>query len=115
MQRLKAMIADIPYEQAVHSEAVYHNVLYLLFTLLGQATYSERHVNNGRLDMVVKVPGYIYVFEFKMNQSVAKAMEQINSRAYDEPFKADGCKVLKIAVNFASDKRNIESWAVEQA
>lgn len=112
MQRLKSMIAMIPYEQAVQSEAVYHNVLYLLFTMLNYQTHSETHINNGRTDMVVKTRDYIYIFEFKFNQSVTRAMSQINSRHYDEPYKADGRQIIKVGVAFSSDERNIQSWTI---
>lgn len=114
MQRLQSMIAHIPYEQAVQSEAVYHNVLYLLFTMLGYQTESECHMNNGRTDMVVKTRQYIYIFEFKFNENVAKAMCQINRRQYDKPYQADGRQIVKVAVNFASDQRNIADWIVEK-
>ena len=113
MQRLKSMISSIPYEQAIQSESVYHNVLYLLFTMLNYQTETETHLNNGRTDMVVKTRDYIYIFEFKFNQPVAKAMSQINSRHYDEPYKADGRKIIKIGVNFSPDERNIQDWNAE--
>ena len=41
-------------------------------------------------------------------------MRQINDRHYDAPYKADGCKIVKIGVNFSSKERNIDSWLVEK-
>lgn len=115
MRRLQSLLAKIPYEQAREVEAVYHNALYLLFTMLGYRTECECSMNQGRTDMVVFTKRYIYVFEFKLNRSAAEAMAQINSRLYDSPYQSDGRRIIKVGVNFASDRRNIESWVVENA
>lgn len=114
IERLQALIARNPYEQAADTEATYHNLLYLLFTLLGYFTDSENHMSHGRSDLVVKTRNHIYIFEFKLNESAEAAMRQINDRHYDSPYKADGRKIVKIGVNFSSEERNINEWAVEE-
>ena len=114
MERLKALISDIPYEQARQSEAIYHNVLFLLFTMLGYRTESEHHMSQGRSDLMVKTDSYIYLFEFKYDGTAEAAMRQINERQYDAPYKADGREIVKIGVNFSSKERNIDEWIVEK-
>lgn len=113
MERLKALIADIPYEQARQSEATYHNVLYLLFTVLGYRTECEHHMSRGRSDLTVMTDRYIYLFEFKYDGTAEEALRQIEERQYDAPYKADGREIVRIGVNFSSGDRNIDRWIVQ--
>ena len=113
MERLKALISSIPYEQARQSEATYHNVLFLLFTVLGYRTESEHHMSRGRSDLMVQTDHYIYLFEFKYDGTAEEALRQIDERQYDAPYKADGREIVKIGVNFSSNDRNIDHWLVK--
>lgn len=112
IQRLKSLFANIPHEQMLKTEAAFHNVIFLLFTLLGYITESEHHVNTGISDLVIKTPGRVYIFEFKLNSTAKAAMEQINSRHYDEPYRAEGRQIIKVGINFSTAARNIDDWEV---
>lgn len=68
---------------------------------------------SGRIDLRVKTPEYLYLFEFKVNRSAREAMDQINSRDYLLPFRADGCKLIKVGANFDDAIRSISDWIVE--
>ena len=114
LERLKTLIANVPFEQARHCEAIYNNVLFLLFTMLGYRTESEHHMNRGRSDLMVKTPRYIYLFEFKYDGSAEDALRQIDERHYDAPYKADGREIVKIGVNFSPTTRNIDAWLIER-
>ena len=115
MKRLKALIAKNPYEHTEHFEAVYHNILFVLFTLLGYQTESECHYNRGRADMVVKTGGFVYIFEFKLDKAAEKAICQIADKGYSESFEADVRKVFRIGVNFSSAERNITDIKIEES
>jgi hypothetical protein len=68
----------------------------------------------GRADMVMFLPETIYVFEFKIDNSVSEALAQIESKGYAIPYEADGRRVVKVGVTFSSQTRTIEDWkAVE--
>ena len=114
MNRLKALFSKNPYEQAADAETTYHNLIFLLFTLLGYYSDSESHMNHGRSDLVVKTRRHIYVFEFKLDESAEIALCQINERGYAEPYQSDGREVVKIGVNFSSKERNIDGWLIEK-
>ncbi|MBP5495795.1 MAG: PD-(D/E)XK nuclease domain-containing protein, partial [Bacteroidales bacterium] len=66
----------------------------------------------GRMDMVVQTADYIYIFEFKLDESADKALEQIEEKQYALPFAQDPRKLYKIGVNFSSKTRRIEGWEV---
>ena len=113
MHRLHALLASVPHEQAFYAEATYHNIIFLLFTLLKRDVHTELHNNLGDTDLVVRANRFVYVFEFKFNKSVAKAMQQINDKKYAEPWQTENCDVFKIAVNYSVEERNI-TWLVEK-
>ena len=68
---------------------------------------------SGRINLRVKTPEYLYLFEFKVNRSAREAMDQINSRDYLLPFRADGSKIIKVGANFDDAIRSISDWIVE--
>ena len=72
----------------------------------------ERHTSDGRMDMVVQTNDYIYIFEFKIDQSAEIALAQIEERQYAKPFAMDDRKLYRIGVNFSSATRGITEWKV---
>jgi len=128
MTSLKAFFAAIPYDamkQENRDEQYYQHVFYLLFTLMGQFVQTEVKNNKGRADAVVKTADNIYVFEFKINDSLScgegrggaataeDALKQINSKDYAIPYTADHRKVVKIGVEFSQTERGVKRWVIE--
>lgn len=111
--RLQAFFADFPYELNSKTERHYQVVFYLVFKLLGQFTEAEARSAKGRADTVVKTRDYIYVFEFKLDGDVAQAMRQIEEKGYLLPYSADGRRLVKVAVSFSAEERNMEEWRIE--
>lgn len=68
---------------------------------------------SGRIDLMIKTPEYLYLFEFKVNKSAEGAMAQINDRDFLLPFRADGRKIIKVGANFDDAIRSISAWLVE--
>jgi hypothetical protein len=128
MISLKAFFAAIPYDaikQENRDEQYYQHVFYLLFTLMGEFVQTEVKNNKGRADAVVKTADNIYVFEFKMNNSLPleegrggaataeDALKQINSKDYAIPYTADHRKLVKIGVEFSQTEKGIKRWLIE--
>ena len=119
---LKAMqefISTIPYQEntlkdAPTTEGHFTAMLYVMFSLLN--VYVESQVRNakGRLDILIKTDTTIYVMELKMNGDLDKALEQIDEKDYTIPFKSDGRKVVKVAINFSTEDRTIKEWKIEK-
>ena len=114
LRRLQSFFADTTYEQIPDMEIYYGNVLFIVFKLAGMYVKSEYHTSNGRADLVMQTDKYIYVMEFKLDQSAETALQQINEKQYALPFITDTRKLFKIGVNFSSAKRNIDRWIVEE-
>jgi hypothetical protein len=113
-KRLSSLFADTPYELVKDLENHYQNVLFIVTKLMGFYVKAEYHTSEGRIDLVLQTPDYIYVMEFKLNGTAEEALAQINDKNYALPFAADGRRLIKIGVNFSSQTRNIERWIIEQ-
>ena len=110
MERLRAFFADIPYELNDRTEQHYQIIFYLVFKLLGQYIEAEVRSARGRADAVVKTTDYIYVFEFKLDGSVDKALQQIDDKGYLIPYTVDGRQLVKVGADFNKEDRNIGEW-----
>ena len=111
---LTALFARITYTSTNTAfEHYFQTVIYLVFTLLGKFTICEMHTFNGRIDCKVETRNYIYLFEFKRDDTAEAALTQINSKDYALPFKADSRRLFKIGVSFDSSARRLADWLAE--
>lgn len=112
LSRLQTFFCNIPYELVTDLEKHYQNVLFIVSSLMGFYVDAEFHTNRGRADLILKTSDFIYIMEFKLDGTVKEAIRQIEERGYAEPFAHDSRKLIKLAVNFSSQTRNIEEWKV---
>lgn len=112
---LTALFANITYTLETDPfEHYFQAVIYLVFTLLGKFVQCEMHTYSGRIDCVVQTKHYIYLFEFKRDDTAEAALAQIDSKDYTLAFTADSRKLYKIGVSFDSSKRELVDWKVEE-
>lgn len=93
-------------------EGFYEYTMYLIFSMLNVYVRTQVKCAGGRVDMVVWMPGKTYVFEMKVSGTAREALEQIDSKNYALPFKAEGREVVKIGVKFNKDTRTPEEWVI---
>lgn len=115
MNILESIFARIPYEEEKkHSyEQEWRNEVYLIFMLMGENARCEVHSSAGRADCIVEAKDYVYLFELKLDKSADEALTQIEEKEYANAYKADPRRILKVGVNFSSEKRNVEEWKYE--
>ena len=110
---LTSLFAGIPYTVKEDPfEHYFQTVIWLVFTLLGKFAECEMHTYSGRIDCRVLTRGYIYLFEFKRDDTAEKALKQIDTKDYALPFVADERRIFKIGVSFDSDTRKLVGWEV---
>lgn len=110
----RALFASITYTAGdTLFEHYFQTVIYITLTLLGQYAHCEQHTNTGRIDCTVETGDYVYIFEFKRDDSADNALKQINDMHYADPYLADSRKLYKIGVNFDSRTRQMAGWKVE--
>ena len=114
--RFIALFANLPYP-ANPSDTVlerdFQNVVYLTFLLLGQFVKVEQHSAKGRADCIVETDEYVYIFEFKRDDSAENAIAQIDEAGYAKPYEADSRTLIKIGAVFSSEERMLIEWLVK--
>ena len=112
-QLINDLFQTIPHQLFIgEKENLYHALIHLLFTYLGQYVASEVSTLRGRADAVVQTDTHAYIFEFKLDDSAEAALAQIRSRDYAAPFRAGSMEVVAIGVNFSSEEKRIVGWEV---
>ncbi|MBR1684416.1 MAG: ATP-binding protein [Clostridia bacterium] len=110
-----ALFAGIPYPtNDVPFEHDFQSVFYITLTLLNQYVDCEQHTSMGRIDCVVRTLNYVYLFEFKRDDSAEAALKQIDDMHYADTYVADRRKLVKIGANFDSETRQLNGWKVEE-
>ncbi len=82
-------------------------------TLIGIDAKAEMHTSDGRIDILIETPKFIYIIELKYDSTSEEALCQINEKEYARKFATDSRKLFKIGVSFSSEKRRIENWVIE--
>ena len=112
LQTLQAYLESIPYQDSRFDENHYTQMLYVIFSLLGLHVDSQVRTAKGRLDVVVRTEGHIYVMEVKLDRPAREAIEQIDSRNYLLPYTLDGRQLTKIGISFSTEERNVTEWII---
>ena len=116
LRLLQTFLGTVPYCNEANSEGHYQQMLYIIFSLLGQfdGLDVEVHTPTGRVDVVMKTSKAIYLFELKLNKSAEAAMKQIDLKDYSSKFALVGLTIVKVGINFDPDRRTISDWTIEQ-
>ncbi|MGN1324743.1 MAG: PD-(D/E)XK nuclease domain-containing protein [Candidatus Spyradenecus sp.] len=63
---------------------------------------------------MAKIPGLIYVFEFKTDGTTAEeALQQIKDRGYATPYLHDGRPIALVGLSFHKGQRELQGVAHE--
>ena len=114
MKLIQSVFAGIPYPIHVKDEHYYQTVFFVICDLLNLMVQAEVCTSSGRIDMMVAAGDWIYVIEFKLNQSAGEAMEQIENREYALKYRKAGKRIMLLGVNFDFEKGNIAGWIKEE-
>ena len=112
MRRLQDFFASGDYQVVGDTEKYFQNTLYVFFRLLGFYVDVERHTANGRIDVLMHTPDYIYIMELKVNQTADAALQQIEEKGYTLPFVNDQRHLFKMGLNFSTRTKLIDDWKV---
>ena len=119
-EALTAFLAEIPYsmrrkDSERERERYFQYTFFLLLRMLSCFTvYIEKEQSQGRVDCIVEVPDYVYIFEFKLNGSAQEALRQIEEKGYARPYATDSRKLFRIGVNFSSETGTISEFEVSE-
>lgn len=119
---LQSFLLSIPYMQQgkdelkdlAKYEALYQRDLYIFFSGMSATVQCEVMMATGRVDLVMRMGGKVYVCEFKVSASAKSALDQIDSNRYYEPWRAIQRKIVKIGARFDVKERTLKDWNVEE-
>ncbi len=112
MKNLRIYFAGIPYEMNMENENNFQNCFFILMSLLGFNARPEVHTSDGRIDLLIDTGKYVYIIELKYDSTAAAALEQIDSKNYDLPYRGGGKKIFRIGAAFSSKTRTIQDWKI---
>ena len=113
LRLLQQYLLTIPQCDNTNYEGHYQQLLFVIFSLLGEYVDVEVRTATGRVDMVMQAFGKLYLFELKLNRSAAAAMQQINLNDYPARFSQCGLPIVKVGINFDTATRTLSDWVIE--
>ncbi len=111
---IQIYFSQFPYTLHVSSERHYQSIFFGLLTLIGADVKAEEPTNDGRIDAVIETKTHIVIIEFKLNDSAAAALAQIENKKYYQKYLLKGKTIVLIGVQFDIDKRNITQWVIKE-
>lgn len=111
---LQEFLSTVPYCDNTNYEGHYQQLLYIIFSLFGMYVDVEVRTPKGRVDVVMRTSDTLYVIELKLDRSSQEAMFQINLKKYPERFALCGLPIVKVGINFDSEKHTLSDWKIEK-
>ena len=114
IERLKALFSSLPYRIKGESEHDFQNSLQMFLMLIGLYVDVEKHTSQGRIDLVIQVPRFIYIIELKVDGCAQDALEQIKQKNYDSPHAMTGKQIYLIGVNYSTQTHTVDNFLIEE-
>ena len=109
--QLNIVFSSLPYDfMAKEKEVVFHAIIHLTFSLLGEFVISEVHTHHGRCDALVITSDAVFCFEFKLGKSAQIALNQIREKGYLNAYKITGKHLYGIGVNYNKTSKMIDDF-----
>lgn len=111
-----SFLSSIPYsmrrkDDERERERYFQYTFYLILRLISIYTvYVEKVQSHGRVDCVIETPQYVYIFEFKLDDTAEEALQQIEDKGYAREYASDTRTLHKIGASFSSETGTIEDW-----
>ena len=117
IEAVRRWYAGIPYSitDKNQNEQLYQSLIYAALMGAGADVSAEDQTSDGRMDMVLKVPDAIYIFELKYSKSAEEAVSQILRKGYATRFAADARPVWAVGLNISQDRRTIDDYRIVRA
>ncbi len=112
MIRMKSLFADTSSEYEKDKEIHFQNMMAITAKMLGLAVRTEVHSSAGRCDMQILTPGFVYIFEFKIDGTPEEAIAQIREKGYAIPYEASAKTIFLIGASFSTSSRTLDSWLI---
>ncbi|WP_299018402.1 ATP-binding protein [uncultured Tepidimonas sp.] len=119
-RHIDSLYAAIPHDwyrnnPIAQHEGYWASVFYSHIAALGLDLIAEDVTSQGRIDLTVKLPERIYLFEFKVIElePEGKALAQLKARDYAAKYRAAGVPIHLVGIEFSRDSRRVVGLEVE--
>ena len=109
---LQKFLASVPYTDNTRYEGHWQQVIYIIFSLIGEFVDVEVRTPRGRVDIVMRTPVRIYLMELKLNRDADTAIRQMELKDYPSRFTHYRLPITKVGINFDSEKHTISDWKI---
>jgi hypothetical protein len=125
VEQLKVILSDLkynwqppkPYKTEAELfkmwEGYFHAVIYLIMAYLNLYVQAEVAHHKGRLDLLAQTDDFLYLMEFKLEETAENAIAQIKEREYAAAYKNSSKKVFLVGISFSKEERNVDDWEME--
>ena len=122
MEALESFFSSIGYDLTDRlTEQAYQCVAVAILRFIGVYIDAEVTTSRGRIDMVAKAPGHIFVVEMKVasgekaGEAAARAaLAQIREHGYAEPYRSANAEVHLLGISFDCLTHNVGAWVCER-
>lgn len=119
MEYLESFSSGISYDVIPIPEVERHfqSILYIVVKLLTSSTVKvtpEWKTSDGRIDLLIETPKYVYIIEIKRDQSPEQALKQVKEKDYALQFRNDARQVFLIGMNFSTQKKRLDGFLIEE-
>jgi hypothetical protein len=109
------LIQAVPDQNYVKDEEkFFHAIVHLIFTMVGSDPRTEMHTPIGRMDTVIITTQRIFLFEFKMNETAAEAIQCIKDRNYAASLRLRNLPITAVGVAFSTQLKGVADWDREE-
>ena len=115
MKSLSSFYAALPYKIQSKQENYYQTIFFMLFYFLDFDVDVETMTNQGRIDAVVTLDKWVFLFEFKVDKKAKVALAQIRRRKYFQKYLLKDKRIMVIGASFNSETRELSDWEFEEA
>ncbi len=111
---LKQLLSKVPYHLHVKKEKYYHSIFIAALEATGIKTSSEYSISHGRIDAIIELPKILYIVEIKFNASAQKALDQIESQKYFQPFLGQKKTIALLGLSFDRKPKKFDITAASK-
>ena len=115
LRLLQTFLSTVPQCNNTNYEGHWQQVLYIIFSLLGNYADVEVHTATGRVDLVLATKTRLYIVETKLSKDAATALAQIQLNNYDSRFALYQLPRTHVGINFDTQSHTISDWEIEEA
>jgi Holliday junction resolvase-like predicted endonuclease len=115
VELFRQLFAHVPYQLHMREEKFYHALLQMAFTAVGIKAQSEYSTSDGRIDLVLELPNFIYIIEVKFGKKAEEALAQIEQKKYYERFLHQNKKIILLGLSFKREPSHFDiTYAVKE-